>query len=513
MNETRIYADAFETRFASPKEMLDFLAERAKAATWIRKPTRSLRLVPISQEAAHMEDSSGSDWEDILKDTEKNTQLALKVRGETYPVRDCAIKTILDRAGISGAGLRKLEKSNYAKVVNYCLKVAKGDALIKIADGKVSAVHGGDSHDYSILDMRAVFETTMQYLDANFKGSSYMEGSGAFDHNVTKAEANQQIRETLNLGQYRDDYQRPARQERDLESPTPVNSERASDREIDQTYSQMLSMLTLSRKHQEDLQKRGLTLEQIAAQRYRSVPLFGIKKLVERLADKGCTLRGVPGFYQGEDGAWSIHFTAKNSGILIPILSIKGLIQGFQIRLDFVTDSRKYIWLSSANYQMGVSSGSPVHVIGNLDAETMYVTEGALKGTIAHYLSGDTFLCAPGVNQYRSIHPVLERLSRRNLKLVYEAYDMDKKMQVNCNGHHKKCGECLEAGIHDYCPFKMKKREIIQNGCKKLYEGCRSLSLPVQRMIWDMDENSEWCGRIKGIDDFYYATRRNMAKQ
>ena len=54
MNETRIYADAFETTFANPKEMLDFLAERAKAATWIRKPTRSLRLVPISQEAEHM---------------------------------------------------------------------------------------------------------------------------------------------------------------------------------------------------------------------------------------------------------------------------------------------------------------------------------------------------------------------------------------------------------------------------------------------------------------------------
>ena len=35
MNETRIYADAFETTFANPKEMLDFLAERAKAATWI----------------------------------------------------------------------------------------------------------------------------------------------------------------------------------------------------------------------------------------------------------------------------------------------------------------------------------------------------------------------------------------------------------------------------------------------------------------------------------------------
>ena len=52
---------------------------------------------------------------------------------------------------------RKLDKATYAKVVNYCLRVAKGDALIKIADGKVSAVHGGDKHDYCILDMKAMF--------------------------------------------------------------------------------------------------------------------------------------------------------------------------------------------------------------------------------------------------------------------------------------------------------------------------------------------------------------------
>ena len=105
-------------------------------------------------------------------------------------------------------------------------------------------------------------------------------------YNVTKTEANQQIREALNLGQYRDDYQRTVRPERDLEPPAPVNSERASDMEIDQTYSQMLSLLTLSRKHQEDLQRRGLTPEQIAVQRYRSVPLFGVRRLVEKLADK-----------------------------------------------------------------------------------------------------------------------------------------------------------------------------------------------------------------------------------
>lgn len=327
-------------------------------------------------------------------------------------------------------------------------------------------------------------------------------------YNVTKSEANRQIREALNLGQYRDDF---VRMKREPEPPVPENSERAPDNEIDRTYSEMLSMLTLSRKHQEDLLGRGLRLEQIAEQRYRSVPLFGIKKMVKKLEEKGCTIKGVPGFYQTEEGDWSIHFMSKNSGILIPILSMEGQVQGFQIRLDQVTDSRKYIWLSSSNYQKGTSSGSPVHVVGNLDAEKVYVTEGALKGTIAHYLSGDTFICAPGVNQFRSIQPVLESMKKRNLKFVYEAYDMDKKMRTNCDGHYKKCGECMEAGMYDYCPFKKKKREIIQNGCRKLYEICQGLSIPAQRMLWNTDDRGEWCGEIKGIDDLYYAMKKSHA--
>ena len=160
MNETRIYADAFETTFANTKEMLEFLAERAKTSQWIRKPTRMLRLVPLEKEAETIEKACTKQLEGIVEDTEKNTQLVLKINGEVYPVRDCAMHTILKRAGVSGTGLRKLEKATYAKVINYCLKVARGDALIKIADGKVSAVHGGDEHDYCVLDMEAVFSMT-----------------------------------------------------------------------------------------------------------------------------------------------------------------------------------------------------------------------------------------------------------------------------------------------------------------------------------------------------------------
>lgn len=170
MKETKIYADEFCTTFASTTEMLEFLAERAKQSKWIRKPTRMLKLVPLEKEAETIEEACEKELEGIVEDTEKNTQLVLKVNKDFYPVRDCAIHTILKRAGINGTGLKKLEKATYAKVVNYCLQVAKGDALIKVADGKVSAVHGGDDHDYCVLDMQTIFNMTNskpQFLDPN----------------------------------------------------------------------------------------------------------------------------------------------------------------------------------------------------------------------------------------------------------------------------------------------------------------------------------------------------------
>lgn len=198
MNEAMVYADGFERTFAKKEEMLEFLTRRGEASKWIRKPTRLLRLAPLEKEAGNLEDSE--EMEEIVADTEKNTQLVLKIRGESYPVRDCAIKTILSRAGVNGAGLRKLDKATYAKVVNSCLKVANGEALIKVADGKVSAVHGGDTHEYSILDMKAIFETTCEYLHTNFKGSIYVEGSGTYDHSIMSAmwklEGNQELLDT-----------------------------------------------------------------------------------------------------------------------------------------------------------------------------------------------------------------------------------------------------------------------------------------------------------------------------
>ena len=158
-------------------------------------------------------------------------------------------------------------------------------------------------------------------------------------------------------------------------------------------------------------------------------------------------------------------------------------------------------------FKNGVSSGSPVHVIGNLDAEQIYLTEGALKGTIAHYLSGDTFICVAGVNQYRNLKPVLEMLKSRHLQHLYEAYDMDKKMKVYCDGDSEKCDACQRKSATFYCPHKMQKRQILQNACRKVYEICSGLSISMSRMVWDMDPYGEWNGQIKGIDDYYYVLK------
>lgn len=239
MNEARVYADEFQTTFANAKEMLEFLAERTKTSRWIRKPTKSLRLAPLEKEADNLEEASEEEtMGEILQDTERNTQLVLKMKGESYPIRNCAIQTILKRAGVNGTGLKKLEKATYAKVVNYCLRVAKGDALIKIADGKVSAVHGGDEHDYCILDMQAVFEMTCEYLQANFTGSHYLDGSGTYDHSIVSAmwmlEGNQDLLDT-----YRD-----ALRDRGIEDKGMVPALRLTTSDVAASGANLYPMLT-----------------------------------------------------------------------------------------------------------------------------------------------------------------------------------------------------------------------------------------------------------------------------
>lgn len=190
MNEARVYADNFQTMFAKQEEFLDFLKWMGRDSFWDRKKSKDLRLVAFDKDSQVTEELRQQYAEDgldtgILDDTLDNTGLLLKIKKQYYPVRDCAIKTILDRAGISGPALKKLDKTVYARILNDCLKVARGDALLRFSQGKVSAVLGGDCHDYAILDMEQIFMCSVEYLQKTFKGCTYI--GGFYEHSIASA--------------------------------------------------------------------------------------------------------------------------------------------------------------------------------------------------------------------------------------------------------------------------------------------------------------------------------------
>lgn len=217
----------------------------------------------------------------------------------------------------------------------------------------------------------------------------------------------------------------------------PSNSELVSVYDRNQTYEMLLSMLTLTDKHIDDLIARGLTLQQIEKNGYRSTPAFGFERLAQTLQDKGCTIAGVPGFYEKSEGIWSINFKSCCSGILVPYRTLSGMIQAFQIRLDrpFVDEKgrkTKYIWLSSVDEEKGVSSKSPAHFVGNpCDEDAVFVTEGALKADIASALSGRTFIAVAGTGCIDSLKEPFEVMKRNGITKVYECLDMDKCVNVN----------------------------------------------------------------------------------
>ena len=59
-------------------------------------------------------------------------------------------------------------------------------------------------------------------------------------------------------------------------------------------------------------------------------------------------------------------------------------------------------------------------------SNAIYVTEGALKWQIAHFLSGKPFVATAGVNQQKELEILFQRLQRESqCKMIIDAFDMD----------------------------------------------------------------------------------------
>lgn len=254
---------------------------------------------------------------------------------------------------------------------------------------------------------------------------------------------------------------------------------RAETPVIHKTLSALLSLLKLSDEHREHLKAvRCLTDSQIDRIGFKSTPPFYMcDKIARTLLANGCTLQGVPGFYK-KNGIWTVQFCSYTKGILIPVRTIEGLIQGLQIRLDVplkndVSEKKgaKYIWHSSSGKPYGISPGSPIQFIGDKYAKNVYVTEGYLKSYIAHCLSGESFAAMPSANSTGYLKDLFLTLAKNGTEKIIEVLDTDKYRNKN-----------------------------VAAGAIKVRELALECGLKYETPIWNPNYN--------GIDDFFIAIKR-----
>lgn len=268
-----------------------------------------------------------------------------------------------------------------------------------------------------------------------------------------------------------------------MELPLAEQSEMASPQEIHQTLSLLMQLLPLQPAHRNHLRspKRGLSDEQIDRLGLKSTPPpFLCRSITERLIKQGCKVEGVPGFYEDKYGHWTMNFYQKNAGILIPAVGFDGRLKGLQILLDVPIKQKddppdkpgaKYIWFSSASKNKGVTSGTPIHLVGDPSARVVYVIEGLLKADISHCLTGRTFAALAGANNTAPLEPLFAFLAQNGTEEIIEAHDMDKY-----------------------------NNQAVMSGASKIYLTARKYGMNCRRLTWNPN--------YKGFDDWQLALRR-----
>lgn len=282
-----------------------------------------------------------------------------------------------------------------------------------------------------------------------------------------------------------------------LNEKIPVPELRLHQQEVRDMMQEMIlngaivsvkDMLPLQPAHRNHLHspKRGLSDEQIDRIGFKSTPPpFLCRSITERLMKQGCKVEGVPGFYLDDSGRWTMNFYRKNAGILIPAVGYDGMIHGLQILLDIPLKQKddppdkagaKYIWFSSSSKNMGVTSGSPVHFIGDPSARVVYVIEGLLKADISHCLTNRTFVAIAGANNTSQLDTLFALLAQNGTEEIIEAHDMDKY-----------------------------SNQMTSNGASKIYLMARKNGMACRRLTWNPN--------YKGFDDWQLALREKEQKE
>lgn len=248
--------------------------------------------------------------------------------------------------------------------------------------------------------------------------------------------------------------------------------------ERSQIYLELLSLLPLEDRHYRNLSGRGLSDEMIRGNMYRSIPTSRRdRERVMSVLTSRFDLSDMPGFHT-KDWEWKMA-CCQHSGFFIPVCDQNSQIQGLQIRLDepppkIITQpdgSRvkkkgdRFRWFSTRGnfYQNGTRISSYIHIVGDLNCDTLRITEGPLKADIASYLSGgELFIGLTGVQNIKYLAGVIKQL------------------------HPKRILECIDMDV--------RSNPQVQKAQSKIRSTCMSLCEEYRTFIWPQEQ--------KGIDDW-----------
>ncbi len=214
------------------------------------------------------------------------------------------------------------------------------------------------------------------------------------------------------------------------------------------TYSYFFKLLGLAPDHAKNLEERGIINDGL----FKTLDITeeSSKKIIDALISSGCELKYVPPFYLSGN---TYKITKHSRGIIVPYLDRKGRIQGFQLRKDDknlmpykgkdgkMHTPSKYTWVSANSAPKGakyaIKTNSFISYCCSFRKDkngeyapvfpgnTISITEGAMKGTIAHQLSGKAFLAIPGVRSTKLLHDEFEYLKERGVTCIELCFDMD----------------------------------------------------------------------------------------
>lgn len=162
------YRDDFYKEFKEEVKFHEYLDEVEDRTEWIRLPAKQLKVLDAVGNEEICTPMEDGDMESILTDTRQNTNLLLKFKDKgdrVCPLGTTAIASLKGRARIQGTALSDVSTTVLADILNKCLKVSKGNALIRISEGKIRAVLSGDKKDYVVIPMPQVFMIASAYVN------------------------------------------------------------------------------------------------------------------------------------------------------------------------------------------------------------------------------------------------------------------------------------------------------------------------------------------------------------